>query len=117
MLDSMASAPPFATYLRPQQHSVVADQRFEDHELSAALAASLTDYQHQQRHHQHQRAATATSSHPSARIDIDAVNAVAQVCVLIESLETQVFACDIVSSFRAGAVGHGEGGGGGGRGQ
>jgi hypothetical protein len=84
--------------VRPQQHSVMADQRSEDDELSAALAASLTDYQHQQRQHQHQhqhqhqRAAAANSSHPSARIDIDAVNAVAQV----QLLEPHLCACDSI---------------------
>lgn len=93
----------------------MADQRLEDDELSAALAASLTDYQHQQRQHQHQhqRAAAANSSHPNARIDIDAVNAVAQV----QLLHPQLCARDSAFSSRAGAVGHGEGGGGGGSGR
>ncbi len=82
-----ASAPPFSTYTRPQQPAYAVEQRLEEQELSAALAASLKDYHHhqhqQQRHHtQQQQLLQQAAAVPlaSARVvEIESVNAVAQV--------------------------------------
>ena len=84
-----ASAPPFATYTRPQQPAYAVEQRLEEEELSAALAASLKDYHHhqhqQQRHHtqqqqqQQQQQAAAVPRANARVVEIESVNAVAQV--------------------------------------
>ena len=89
VFEPVASAPPFATYTRPQQPAFAVEQRLEEEELSAALVASLKDYHHhqhqQQRHHtqllqQQQQQQAAVVPRASARVvEIESVNAVAQV--------------------------------------
>jgi hypothetical protein len=86
MLNSYASAPPFASYTRPQQQTFAPDHQVEDADLSAALAASLREHhqhqhQHQRQHqHQHQQQQQPrVGPHLRGAIEVEAVNGAVQV--------------------------------------
>jgi hypothetical protein len=72
----MASAPPFATYTRPQR-SLALEEQMEEQALSNALAESLRDHQLKQQHVQ--RRQQQADIRPSTRIDVEAVSGAVQV--------------------------------------
>ena len=92
MLNSYASAPPFASYTRPQQQTFAPDHQVEDADLSAALAASLREHQQQQREQrqqqqrqqqrqqqQQQQQQPRVGAHLRGAIEVEAVNGAVQV--------------------------------------
>jgi hypothetical protein len=80
MLDSMASAPPFTTYTRPDpQRSLAMEQQMEEQALSVALAASLRDHHQQQQQHSQRHQQQRVDVRPRARIDVEAVSGAVQV--------------------------------------
>jgi hypothetical protein len=75
--DPLASAPPFATYTRPQR-SVTAEEQLEEQALSNALAESLRDHQQRQQQ-QSQRRQPQADTRPNVRIDVESVSGAVQV--------------------------------------
>jgi hypothetical protein len=113
MLNSYASAPPFASYTRPQQQTFAPDHQVEDADLSAALAASLREHQqHQRQQHQHQQhqhqqhqhqqqQQPRVGPHPRGAIEVEAVNGAVQVLLnfVVEKARIMPLKCNTAAQL------------------
>ena len=110
MLNSYASAPPFASYTRSRQETFSPDHQSADSDLNAALAASLREhqqYQQQQQHQQrqqrqqHQQQQQQQRAGPRSRgaIQMEAVSGAVQVPIFCCLSATELLCVKMLCSF------------------